>query len=104
MDPYPPFSALKTRVSGISVFGGKRGCFWLLKPERSLPRRGSQLLDQLRQRTQAVRVVNGDVVRGGIEDAVILEVAEGARQDLDSLRSLGMTAVIRTSCALFSTK
>ncbi len=30
MDPYPPFSALKTRVSGVSVIGGNRGCFWLL--------------------------------------------------------------------------
>jgi hypothetical protein len=54
------------------------------------------LLNQLRQRTKAVRVVNGDVVRSSLENAVVLEAAEGARQDLESLRSLGMTAVIRT--------
>jgi hypothetical protein len=40
--------------------------------------------------------MDGDVVRSSLENAVVLEAAEGARQDLDSLRSLGMTAVIRT--------
>ena len=51
-----------------------------------------RLLNQLRQRPQAVRVVDGDVVRDSLENAVVLEATKGARQDLGSLRSLGMTA------------
>ena len=47
------------------------------------------LLNQLRQRPQAVRVVDYDVVRSGPENAVILKAAQAARQNLGGGAALG---------------
>jgi len=59
---------------------------------RRAPSRGRSL-DQLRQRAQAVWIVDGDVVRFGLEHPLILEAAEGARQNLRGGAALGRDEV-----------